>query len=60
VRWEGEDALVVRSAGRWRDTAYHVLDLATGTTRPFDVRMADVVNLPLDPVALAVLIGRVR
>ncbi|QFY06225.1 hypothetical protein GBF35_05635 [Nonomuraea phyllanthi] len=60
LRWDGEHAVVLRTTGPRGETGHHVVDLATGAARPLDVRMDDVVNLPLQPAALSVVLGSVR
>ncbi|MFG6193105.1 hypothetical protein [Nonomuraea sp. JJY05] len=44
LRWDGEDAVVVRTSGPRAETAYHVVDLATGAAPQLDVRMSNVAD----------------
>ncbi|TMR98058.1 hypothetical protein [Nonomuraea basaltis] len=60
VRWDGEDALVVKSSGPYNETGHHVLDLATGGMRPIGADMSDVADLPLQPAGLGVVVANVR
>ncbi|MEW1838190.1 hypothetical protein AB0392_09550 [Nonomuraea angiospora] len=60
LRWDGEDAVVVRTSGPRDETAYHVVDLATGAARQLDVRMSDVADQFLRPAELGVVLGKVR
>lgn len=60
LRWDGEDAVVVRTSDPRGETAYHVVDLATGAARQLDVRMSDVADQLLQPAELGVVLGKVR
>ncbi|MGW0801973.1 hypothetical protein [Nonomuraea sp. NPDC002799] len=60
IRWDGEDGLVVRTRGPAGEIALHVLDLATGGTRPLGVEMADVTDPFRAPAGLSVVVGSVR
>ncbi|MFC5815560.1 hypothetical protein [Nonomuraea harbinensis] len=60
IRWEGEDALLVRAEDRHGKISYHVVDLATGAARDLRVAMAPVSDYMLAPAELSVLIGSVR
>lgn len=60
VRWDGEDALVVRSRGPHGELAHHLLDLGTGGVRPIGVDMSGVADLVLQPAELGVVIASVR
>ncbi|MGN9836666.1 hypothetical protein ACTMTI_00955 [Nonomuraea sp. H19] len=60
LRWDGDDALVVKSRGPLDETTYHVLDLATGGLRRLGIDMAEVADLPLQPADLGVVVASVR
>ncbi|MDA0636026.1 hypothetical protein OUY22_21605, partial [Nonomuraea sp. MCN248] len=60
IRWEGEDALLVRAEDRRRRISFHVVDLATGAARDLRVAMSSVSDYVLAPAELSVLIGSVR
>lgn len=60
VRWDGEDALVIKTRGPYNKIGHHVLDLATGGVRPISVDMADVANRLSRPAEFGVVVGSVR
>ncbi|MFI6733685.1 hypothetical protein ACIBI9_12215 [Nonomuraea sp. NPDC050451] len=60
LRWDGEDAVVVRTSGPRTETAYHVVDLATGAAPQLDIRMSDVADQLLRPAEPGVALGKVR
>ncbi|MEV0591925.1 hypothetical protein [Nonomuraea cavernae] len=45
LRWEDENTLVVRTAEAGNDSAYHLLDLQDGTTRPIEISIPDSADL---------------
>ncbi|MEU8247102.1 hypothetical protein [Nonomuraea sp. NPDC048916] len=60
LRWEGENALVVRTADARNNGAYHLLDPTDGAMRPIEISTPDVVDLPLNPMETALVLGSVR
>lgn len=60
LRWDGEDAVVVRTSGPREEIAHHVVDLATGAARQLDVRMSGVADQLLRPAELGVVLRKVR
>ncbi|MFG1941842.1 hypothetical protein [Nonomuraea sp. NPDC048826] len=60
LRWENEEALLVRSENRYVQDFYHVVDLATGEARDAGVTVPAFAEFPVAEADAALVIGAVR